>query len=206
MKLTWEQVAARDKIYLYAGDLYHRPVESSHLVCLSLVREDEQHIIHDICKPLPLDDNSVYSYQSEDVFEHIEYDDLVPVIDDIYRVLQPGGLFRLSLPDYRCDVLRDRSEVVDGVIIHDPVAGGSCVNPEHLWFPVIETVLHLFIASKFRMLGLAPLHFYDVNGDAVMQDINYSKGYIARTPDHDKRVQSPRRPMSIVIDAYKDTL
>jgi len=47
------------------------------------------------------------------------------------------------------------------------------------------------------------LHYYDDTGKSIINDIDYTKGYICRTPDHDKRVQSPRRPMSIVVDANK---
>ena len=36
-----------------------------------------------------------------------------------------------------------------------------------------------------------------------MKNIDYSLGYIKRTPDNDKRVKKPRRPMSIVVDCYK---
>lgn len=43
------------------------------------------------------------------MFEHIEYKALHRVFDDIHRILKPGGLFRLSVPDYRCDVYARRS-------------------------------------------------------------------------------------------------
>lgn len=31
--------------------------------------------------------------------------------------------------------------------------------------------------------------------DPVLNNIDYTKGYIVRTPDNDKRLQTPRRPM-----------
>ena len=37
----------------------------------------------------------------------------------------------------------------------------------------------------------------------IVNKIDYSYGYISRTPDHDERVQTPYRPMSIVVDCYK---
>jgi len=46
------------------------------------------------------------------------------------------------------------------------------------------------------------LHYY-TNTEQITNQIDYSKGYIQRTPDNDKRVQDPYRPLSIVIDAYK---
>lgn len=53
---------------------------------------------------MDLSDNSVDIYQSEDVFEHIEYQTIPSIFNEIYRVLKPNGLFRLSMPDYRCDI------------------------------------------------------------------------------------------------------
>jgi len=201
MKLTWEDVAKRERICLYAGDIYPRPVDMSHLVGLSLTRSDEQHIIHDVRKPIPLPDNSVDSYQAEDVFEHVPYDDLPAVFAEIYRVLKPGGLFRLSVPDYRCDVLRDRTEKDDeGNLVFDPGGGGTRNNPGHVWFPIYETVSALFINSEFDFTFY---HWYTPDGNFELFDIDHSLAYVARTPDHDKRVQNPRRPMSIVVDGWK---
>ena len=37
----------------------------------------------------------------------------------------------------------------------------------------------------------------------VLKEIDYQKGCISRTPDNDERVMNPRRPLSIVLDAYK---
>tara|TARA_A100001035_G_scaffold256672_1_gene232140 strand:+ start:27519 stop:27680 length:162 start_codon:yes stop_codon:yes gene_type:complete len=47
------------------------------------------------------------------------------------------------------------------------------------------------------------LQYYDSDNKPFINDIHYSKGFINRTPDYDKRVQNPKLPMSIVIDAYK---
>src|SRR5437764_919670 len=91
--LTWQEVDSRELIRLYAGDVpasHPSPIET--FVGLSLKKSDAQHIQHDILNPMPLPDNCVDRYQSEDVFEHIEYAQLRAVIDEIYRVLKPGGL------------------------------------------------------------------------------------------------------------------
>ena len=36
-----------------------------------------------------------------------------------------------------------------------------------------------------------------------MNNIDYKKGYVARTSDNYNRVKNPKRPMSIVVDSYK---
>lgn len=58
--------------------------------------------------------------------EHIKYTDLPDILNEIYRILKPGGLFRLSVPDYNCDILWERSEKdSNGKIRFDPGGGGS---------------------------------------------------------------------------------
>ena len=57
--------------------------------------------------------------------------------------------------------------------------------------------------TKFDMSKVNFLHYYDEQGNTIMKDIDYTNGYISRTPDNDKRVQDPRRPMSIVVDCFK---
>jgi SAM-dependent methyltransferase len=111
-------------IYFYAGDI---PQDLNYRkIGLSLTNNDENHIKHDITNLHDVNDNSVDIYQAEDVFEHIEYNKLESVVKDIYRILKPNGLFRLSVPDYRCDILINRSvKDSDGNIIFDPFGGGN---------------------------------------------------------------------------------
>lgn len=206
-KLSFEAIQDRKTIKLYAGDIPRtREYQVDDLVGLSLNISDERHIKHDITKPYPLRDACVDIYQAEDVFEHIEYNMLPNVIDEIYRILKSGGIFRLSVPDYRCDILYNRSvKDINNNIVFDPEGGGDyisgrVVNGGHVWFPVYETVLALFADSLFSDWEF--FHYY--NGEeAVTRAIDYSRGYIQRTPDNDERVKNPYRPMSIVVDAYK---
>ena len=208
----WQDVNFSRPVYLYAGSI-PKGIRRSLFKCyigLALDKRDKLDIYHDIRNPLPLPDNCVDRYQAEDVFEHIEYEELVSVLDEIYRVLKPGGLFRLSVPDYRCDILYNRSLKDSlGNILFDPEGkgryeNGKVVGGGHVWFPTIESVCKLFEASKFFSRSIIHyLHYYDTNGKSITGRIDYSKGHIQRTPDHDKRVRNPYRAMSIVVDAYK---
>lgn len=202
--LSWKDVRDWEEIHLYAGDIYPRPVDTSHLTGLSRKGADKNHLHHDITWGMPLPECSVDSYQAEDVFEHIEYSKLHAVVDEIWRVLKPGGLFRLSLPDYRCDVLRDRSERDgEGNIVFDPGGGGTKVDPGHLWFPYYERVFELLARSKFHLYEF--LHYYRPRGrGVVVKKIDFSLGYISRVPDHDERVIDPWRPLSLVVDCYRE--
>jgi|ETNvirnome_2_300_1030623.scaffolds.fasta_scaffold08719_4 SAM-dependent methyltransferase len=219
--MKWSNLEGRRGLKLYAGDIPAAHPQFKTHIGLSLTQDNENHIIHNIEHPFPLPNNSVEVYQSEDVFEHINVKSIVPIIDEIYRVLEPEGLFRLSVPDYRCNILSDRSTWKDGKIIFDPGGGGSLtydenrapkvINGGHLWFPVHEDIKSIVDQSKFgastRIAGSVVnyLHYYEATGSGlgVVNKIDYSLGYISRTPDHDFRVMMPRRPMSIVVDLYK---
>ena len=83
-KLTFEKLRERDFIFLYAGDIpFRKEYKIKGLAGLSIKRANYQTILHDICEPYPLPDNSIDAYQAEDVFEHIEYDALPAAINEI---------------------------------------------------------------------------------------------------------------------------
>jgi SAM-dependent methyltransferase len=204
---SFKRLEKQDHVYLYPGDVPQNGLYDKY-VGLSLNRHDEQHIIHDIRKRLPLSDNTVDIYQSEDVFEHIQPEKLPFIINEAYRVLKPGGIFRLSMPDYGCDILYDRAiKNEDGKIIFDPGGGGELVDGKvidggHLWFPTYEKVKAILQQTHFTKIKF--LHYYNEEGKGITKQIDYSIGYVKRTPDHDDRVQDPYRPMSIVVDCTKD--
>ena len=56
--------------------------------------------LYDCRKRLPFPDNSVKGIFSEHFFEHIDYTEEVPFfLSECYRVLMPGGVIRLIVPD-----------------------------------------------------------------------------------------------------------
>tara|TARA_B110001452_G_scaffold265957_1_gene271691 strand:+ start:5452 stop:6084 length:633 start_codon:yes stop_codon:yes gene_type:complete len=209
--VNFEDIQNNENIYLYAGDMSEQRRTCKPFIGLSLNQSNLYHIRHNVTDNIPLLENSVNIYQSEDVFEHIEYNKQISMFNDIYKLLKPGGLFRLSMPDYRCDLLYERSfKDENGNIYHDPGGGGSydylnskVVDGGHVWFPKYESVLKLFEQSNFDISNVNFLQYYNEQNSPIINPIDYSNGYISRTPDHDKRVQEPSRPMSIVVDAYK---
>lgn len=205
-KITFRDLRKKPSIYLYAGDVPQNGFYEK-FVGLSLTQANKSHIQHDVTKKIPLPDACVDIYQSEDVFEHIEPEKLLPIINEIYRLLKPGGVFRLSMPDYQCDILAERCQKsATGAFVFDPGGGGDFVegkviNGGHVWFPTFAEVKRLLKQTKFTKIHY--FHYYDELGQAVTKPINYSIGYIMRTPDHDDRVKNPYRPMSIVVDCVK---
>lgn len=206
-RLKFKLLSRKKQIYLYAGNLPGEDERYDRYVGLSLTAFNHNHLLHNAVYKLPLKANTVDVYQSEDVFEHIQFNELKPIINDIYRVLKVNGLFRLSLPDYRCDLLYNRSLKDDnGKILFDSEGGGDfidgkVVNGGHLWFPVYETVKELLESTQFQKITF--YHYYTELNEGVLKPIDYSKGFVMRTPDNDERVKNPRRPMSIVVDCIK---
>jgi predicted SAM-dependent methyltransferase len=137
--------------------------------------------------------------------EHIEYSKLKDVINEIYRVLKPNGLFRLSLPNYDSKILFDRSiKDKNKNIIFDEGGGGYYDNKTKtvMGVPTYESVKKLLDSTNFKENKILFLH-YTKNGNHVLNEIDYSKGYIKRTPDHDDRVKISREALSIVVDCHK---
>lgn len=83
-------------------------------------------IKHDLRRGLPLADDSCNFIYSSHFFEHLDYRDGLRLMRDCYRVLGPGGTFRVSLPNFKAlfdAYLRADNNYVDLINIYD-------VNPD----------------------------------------------------------------------------
>jgi SAM-dependent methyltransferase len=208
-----------DITYLYFGNLYpHEPQYSSGLFRgLALVAKFDRDIQFDARSPLPFPDASIAGFQSQDVFEHIEYEKLSRIFDDIFRCLSPGGIFRLSLPDYNGPMLRRRS-VFDshGRILCDLAMGGAvtcAVNEDikvrfsnggdsHIWFPTWSNLLHLVISSQLRKCDEITLqHGWLNEHDSVCRPFDGSIMPVLRAPPRDMRADG--KPISLIVDFVK---
>lgn len=207
---SWENFLASDSRKLYAGKLRRALPQFATHFGVTPFYASTRNIKQDVAAPLPIPDGCVEVFQSEDVFEHIELAKMVPIFNEIHRVLVPGGLFRLSLPDYHFDHYIQRCQRGPrGEIVFDPGGGGEFVDGRvvgggHVWFPKIEIVRELFDESLFGAHGAVKfLQYNNADGTCKLDAIDYSLGYIQRTPDHDARVADRPRPISIVVDARK---
>lgn len=208
---SWERVLERDPVRLYAGKLRRGLPQFATYTGITPFFPSSKNIPYDVTQvPYPIPDESVDRYQSEDVFEHVPFEAQIAIYDEVYRILKPGGLFRLSVPDYNFDGYRDRSvHDEQGNLLFDPAGGGrfqdgKVVDGGHLWFPTIDLMRDLFSRCRFGQRGTVTfLHYTEADGTAVMNPIDYSMGNVQRTPDHDPRVAERPRPLSIIIDARK---
>jgi len=185
-RMEWKKLIGMDKVRLYAGDIYdnYDKHPDDEWICLSLVNWNYRCLKHDILNPYPIPDGIIDSYQSEDVFEHIDEDRIVEILNEIYRVLKPGGYLRLSLPDYNSG-LKERCLVdKSNRPVHDPGGGGFYRNGMvqgggHVWFPTYDMVNKMLSRSKFCKVDF--LRYFDESGYQIGKDIDYGKGWISRT-------------------------
>ena len=214
--MKFEDIKNNYNINLYLGILPENEErrninKKNNFIGISNKLENLYHIKHDICKEnIDLQDNTVTIFQAEDTLQYIEFENIEKIINEIYRLLKPGGLFRLSLPDYNFDIYNRRTlKNEEGKIIFDSGGGGlydkkiNKIKGGHLWFPTYLKVKDILNKTKFKNLNIDFLHYYDENNKSITKNINYSNGYISRTPDNDDRAKTPYRTMSIVVDCYK---
>ncbi len=68
----------------------------------------------DICRGLPIPDNSVRGVYASHVLEHLAYNDFKNALQNTFRILEPGGIFRLIVPDLQGRAHRYIEEVSSG--------------------------------------------------------------------------------------------
>jgi predicted SAM-dependent methyltransferase len=145
----------------------------SKYVSVDLVSGEGWRIAHNICEPIPLPDESVDQFHSEDLLHLLKQDDFETVIAECHRLLKPGCRFRFSVPDYKNP--KDRDRVQNG---RDPN------YPLHLTFTTKPLLEEMLARSPFAQYEF--YHYWD--GDSFIQNpIDYNLGWINRTPDNDSR-------------------
>lgn len=201
--MDFEKLDLTSEIKLYAGDICDDVhMKDKNLYGLSITKADKKHILHDITYNYPLPDNCIASYQAEDVLEHIALEKVIPVINEIYRILKPGAIFRICLPDYYSPYLKKVSMMdINGNIIYDPTGGGvygknGVENGGHMWFPNYHKVKEILKQTKFKKIEFVCYHMMDET--LCMKDIDFSKGFIRRVTLGEKQ-----NIYSMVIDCYK---
>jgi len=205
--------------YLYFGSLgqHERQFQIANFVGLALQPAHEREIRHNLTDPLPYADNSIAKVQAQDVLEHLPFEKVPFVLDEIYRVLKPGGTFRLSVPDYRSPVQKRRS-IYDarGRVIGDLLMGATSYLDQatgdarvkfsedgeaHIWFPRYELITHLVLKSELRK---AQIHFYQAFLDDhtyLCEPVPEDEMFVQRAAPHDRRAGGA--PTSIIADFVK---
>ncbi len=206
--------------YLYFGSLglHERQYKVPNFVGLALHPAHDREVAHDATAALPFADATIAKVQAQDVLEHLPLDRVPFVLDEIYRVLKPGGVFRLSVPDYRSPVMKRRSiydargrvtgDLLMGATPYfDDTTGDARVRfsedgHAHVWFPRYELITHLILKSEIRKSG--EIKFYQCFLDDhsyLCEPVPENEMYVQRAAPHDKRAGGA--PISIVADFTK---
>lgn len=76
-----------------------RGLDDDHWVNVDGFKDANVHFVVDLQRPLPFADASFDGAFSEHVLEHFTWDDGLRIATEVARVLRPGGVFRIVVPD-----------------------------------------------------------------------------------------------------------
>jgi predicted SAM-dependent methyltransferase len=96
----------------------------------------------DIREGLPLDDDSMDYIVSIHALPEVPYTELVPVLQELRRVLKPGGTLRLALPDLLKGVDAYRRNDTDYFLVPDEDARslGAKLITQLIWYGYSRTL------------------------------------------------------------------
>ncbi len=205
--------------YLYFGSLgpHERQYQVPNFIGLALEPAHEREVRHDLAAALPYSAGSIAKVQAQDVLEHLPFERVPFVLDEIYRVLKPGGVFRLSVPDYRSPVHRRRSlydwrgRVTGDLMMgaepyFDAATGDARIRfaeggEAHLWFPRYELITHLVLKSEIRKSRITFWQAFLDDHTFLAEPFPEDEMYVQRALPHDRRAGGA--PVSIVADFQK---
>jgi len=174
--MDWSEVRALRPIHLNlgGGDHCHPRARYERVVSVDLKPPASGWAVaHDLRQPIPLPDGSVARIHSEDFFEHIAVPEMGSLLAECHRLLAPGGMMRIGVPDYRNP--KDRRYLAAG---RDPT------DPKHVTLTHVALMKDVIAASPF---GRGRFYHYWDGDTFVREPIDYTLGWIQRTPDHDPR-------------------
>jgi predicted SAM-dependent methyltransferase len=92
-----------------------RGLDDGHWVNVDGYRDTGVHLLVDLQRPLPFPDASFDGVFSEHVLEHFTEDDGLRISREVARILRPGGVFRVVVPDGEF-VMRSYFDDPDGLV------------------------------------------------------------------------------------------
>jgi len=213
-----QDITEQEEVFIYHGNLSPEALEDPRFIGLSLYPKNNREIKCDLNKELPILDNSVDAFQSEDVIEHLHVDSIIFSLNEIYRILKPNAFCRISLPDYySLNQMKRSIYEYEGNILGDVALGAVPIfdngqlkikhtappGDNHFWFPTIDNVKDLIFNSDLSKCSVMKIVHANVkNSDPILDEVeNLDTFYVRRSPPMDMR--SNGNPISIIIDFVK---
>jgi predicted SAM-dependent methyltransferase len=131
----------------------HRPLPG--FVNVDAARGPHVQVVADLCRPLPFPEASCTAVFCEHVIEHLPREAALPFLSECRRVLEPGGVLRVSTPDAERFL---RSYAGDGAFLRHPQFTAPMETPldrinhmmreegQHLW--VYDTASLLLLLDR----------------------------------------------------------
>lgn|SRR5438128_3938433 len=117
-------------------------------------------INHDLRRGLPLERGTCAMIYSSHFFEHLSYGDAVALLRECRRTLQPGGVFRAALPNFKADFeayLRGDAgyfHLLDVFELLPRVKLGTKTLVDYINYSVYQSGEHKWIMDEEKMLVL----------------------------------------------------
>jgi predicted SAM-dependent methyltransferase len=115
-------------------------------------------IVADVRTGLPLDTDSIDYIVSIHALPELPYPDLVPALTELRRVLKPGGILRLALPDLERGIAAYQRGDADYFHVPDEDARsiGAKFVTQMIWFGYSRTLfVHDFVEELLLKAGFA---------------------------------------------------
>ncbi len=118
-------------------------------------------LVGDIREGLPLDSDSIDYAVSIHSLPEIPYTELIPTLVELRRVLKPGGLVRIALPDLDkgIEAYHRRDESYFKVPDEDATSVGAKFVTQMVWYGYSRSLFtHEFIEEQLLRAGFTSVH------------------------------------------------
>lgn len=128
----------------------------------------------DLQRSLPFPGESFRVVYSSHTLEHLHYEDAVRLLSECYRILKPGGICRMVVPDLSATVQRyvlarqrkdgaAANDLMQALLVHDKARKRGLLGlyyrltgyHQHKWMYDAESLKSLFVASNFSKVRAA---------------------------------------------------
>ena len=139
---------------------------------MDIIKHPGVDVVHDMIKfPYPFEDNYFDVVESHTTLEHIEFNkDFFGLMDEVYRILKPGGLFKITVPYWKGVHVLSVPEHTRLFSIftfyyfdHDPIwwnsGSGQLSRFAECNFKVIKAKYQLILEGRWKFLNfLSPIY------------------------------------------------